>query len=403
MAFKGFKTAHYPVYTVITPQLGYSFEVRPLNIAELTTLRESILTRNKFHSVFNDILWKALVKKPDNIKTKTDFLNSLTLKDRDSLVYGLYYMTYGNEKVYNVECGACNAEQKIKINLNNIFNMKAYPGNVTVKDSYKIAKAHNPNLKEDKMIERAITTEEYLKSRLEELPKPPEGMPENMAREDEEFREYYETLDEFNKLDKSVFKINEDSLENNDDEIEQGTESEENNIEENIENNSESTDDLEEEYDETDSYIRFNFSEDDTEDFTPIDHKCFRVPLPASKGIVVYLKEACLAEEESISKNLGFTTKEQLDFAYDTLAISKIEEYDENNNLLQVIEDRIDIASAYGLLKPGDRKAIVEAYRKEFGQYEIQLKANWVCKTCRNKNILNLDIVRQFFHTTATT
>ena len=88
--FKGFNLK-YPEYEVITPQTKLSFTVRSLNVQEEERLKGSILTPQKITEHLNKCLYESLVTKPEVIKDFKTFLENVTLKDRDALLYGLYH------------------------------------------------------------------------------------------------------------------------------------------------------------------------------------------------------------------------------------------------------------------------------------------------------------------------
>lgn len=373
--FKGFKNIRYPVYTVVTPQSGDTYSLRTLNVSEVMTLRESLTSGNKMAEILNDILWKAVEFKPEHISSKTEFLKNLTMKDRDALIYGLYHSTFGDEKTYNVVCGECSNTQKIKVSLNKIFFSNNYPASKAIVDSYRVALAENPIMEKDpdieKVLEGSVISTELEKSKaLNEVPNPPDGMPEEIARTEEEYKEYFTILDKMKENGLSPSNVDNEKTEKIV------------TVKVNTSNVDEQT----------------TISEKDTTDFTPIGNKVIRLELPLSKGLVVYIKEPVLIDEQSVNENLAFTSSNQLNLAYDTLSIKKIEEYEEGNPIpVQIVDDRIDIVEAYQLLPILDRNEIVNTYTKEFGQYEVGLKANWVCRSCNENNQLNLDILQQFF------
>ena len=112
--FKGFDIK-YPEYSVITPQTLKEFTIRSLTVSEEETLKASLLTPSTLAEHLNKIIYSCIVKKPDNIKTFNDFLNNLTIKDRDALMYGLYHVTYKDIHNYDVTCESCDNINSVKI------------------------------------------------------------------------------------------------------------------------------------------------------------------------------------------------------------------------------------------------------------------------------------------------
>jgi hypothetical protein len=126
MAFKGFNV-QYPEYEVLTPQTKLSFTVRSLNVSEEEKLKGSLVTPVKIADHLNKCLFDALIKKPKEIEDYDTFLKSVTLKDRDALLYGLYHITYEDIRNYQVTCTQCAKEYPITIKASETFNFNAYP------------------------------------------------------------------------------------------------------------------------------------------------------------------------------------------------------------------------------------------------------------------------------------
>jgi len=112
--FKGFDIK-YPEYSVITPHTLKEFTIRSLTVQEEETLKASMLTPSKLAEHLNKVIFTCIVKKPDSIKTFDDFLNNLTIKDRDALMYGLYHVTYKDIHNYDVTCTSCDTTNSVKV------------------------------------------------------------------------------------------------------------------------------------------------------------------------------------------------------------------------------------------------------------------------------------------------
>lgn len=125
--FRGFNQS-LPVYDVITPQTKMEFSVRTLTVADEEQLKASVLIPNKITEHLNECLYNVLVKKPEEIATYDDFLNKLTILDRDALLYGLYHITYEEERVYAVSCSSCNNKQNVTIEASKTFSINQFPG-----------------------------------------------------------------------------------------------------------------------------------------------------------------------------------------------------------------------------------------------------------------------------------
>lgn len=127
MTFTGFQV-QYPEYEVITPQTKLSFTLRSLSVSEEERLKGSLVTPMKVAEHLNTCIYQSIVKKPDNIIDLQSFLKSITLKDRDALLYGLYHITYEEIRNYQVKCKSCSTEYPVTVQASSTFNFNMYPG-----------------------------------------------------------------------------------------------------------------------------------------------------------------------------------------------------------------------------------------------------------------------------------
>ena len=112
MPFKGFNLK-YPEYEVITPHTHLSFSLRSLSVSEEERLKGSLLTPTKITEHLNKCLYESIVQKPESITDYKTFLKSLSLKDRDALLYGLYHITYEEIRNYDIRCTNCKKEYPV--------------------------------------------------------------------------------------------------------------------------------------------------------------------------------------------------------------------------------------------------------------------------------------------------
>lgn len=126
MPFMGFNVP-YPEYEVITPQTHLSFTTRTLNVQDEERMKGSLLTPTKVAEQLNKCIYEALVNKPESIKEFKDFLKLITLKDRDTLLYGLYHITYGDIRNYDIKCKNCKKDFSVTIAASDTFNFNPYP------------------------------------------------------------------------------------------------------------------------------------------------------------------------------------------------------------------------------------------------------------------------------------
>lgn len=127
MTFTGFKV-QYPEYEVITPQTKKSFTLRSLNVSEEENLKGSLVTPNKVSDHLNSCIFQSIVKRPEGVTDLNSFLKSVTLKDRDALLYGLYHITYEEIRNYQVKCSECSSDYAVTVQASSTFNFNPYPG-----------------------------------------------------------------------------------------------------------------------------------------------------------------------------------------------------------------------------------------------------------------------------------
>jgi hypothetical protein len=135
MTFTGFNVK-YPEYEVVTPQTKKSFTVRSLNVSEEERLKGSLVTPSKITEHLNNCIFQAVLKKPEGISDLNSFMKQITLKDRDSLLYGLYHITYEDIRNYKLKCKSCSVEYDVTVKASNTFNFNPYPGENILKDRF---------------------------------------------------------------------------------------------------------------------------------------------------------------------------------------------------------------------------------------------------------------------------
>jgi len=255
--FTGFNL-QYPEYEVITPHTHLSFTVRTLNVQDEERLKGSLMTPAKVTEHLNKCLYETLVKKPDSIKEFKDFLKLLTLKDRDTLLYGLYHITYEDIRNYDVKCRNCKKDFAVTVSASDTFNFNPYP--------------------EDNILTKRI-----------------------------------------------------------------------------------------------------------------------KIDLPKSKGVSVYIKQPTLEDETESIKRMAQRPGITMDIITETLIIERFEQDIETSKEPAVFSDRIDIIEAYRKLPAKDKRVIYEKFNEEFGKYGTELKMQVFCQHCGNEDVVNIDLVENFF------
>lgn len=257
--FTNFERAKYPEYEVILPQTHYSFTVRTLTVTEEERMKGSLVTPLKIADHLNKCIWNNIVSKPETIQDYKTFLASITVKDREALLYGLYHISHGDIRNYSVTCpyNDCNGHKyDVTIPISSTFNFNAYP------------------------------------------------------------------------------------------------------------------------------------SED-------ILSKKIKLELPIFKGVYAFIKQPTLEEEIKFLKD--YSDGQNNSLIISTMIIDRFEEESLKSKDFKVYNDRQDIMDAYKTLPSIDKRAINSSYIENFGKYGIDLKMRVTCPKCSNSEVINIDLVEQFF------
>jgi hypothetical protein len=124
--------------------------------------------------------------------------------------------------------------------------------------------------------------------------------------------------------------------------------------------------------------------------------KRVKVDLPLSKGVSVYIKQPSLNDEVFSLKNYATLAGTNMDIITQTLIIDKFEQATGKTDAL-IYDQRSDIIDAYRTLPSKDRKEINSKYTENFGKYGIDLKMRTFCPACTHDEIVNIDLVENFF------
>lgn len=371
-AFTGFKTWKAPSFTVTCPQSGYQYEVRSLNVGEITRIKESLITNNRLTELMLDITWDAIQKDtlPEHIKTKEDFEACTTTNDRTAIIYGIYYITFGSSKEYELTCGFCGHKAVTNIDYSDFFRILPYPKSSNIIESYKVSKVDSTEneLEEMEEIIEENTINDVLKKFVGK--RPPIGQPEGMARTEAGYEQFFAFFDDEAT---AALKLSYDEVLNR-----------LKTIQTKIENVASKKEEL---------------SNTEITNLEDILNKRIEVKLNET-GIITILKAPTIKNERILHNKLILNDQKQLSIATDTLFIDKFVEYEEGKQVpVQIVSDPIDILAAYYSLPKEDREQLIELYEKEFGQYGMELLIKWDCLGCSERNELEVDIIDKFFRT----
>jgi len=160
-----------PTYEVITPQTKQSFLLKSLTIADEEKMKASLVNEKKILNHLNKCIYDAIAEKNKKY-TLDEFLSTVTLKDREALLYGLYHITYEEIRNYTITCGNCGANQDVTVNASDTFSMELYDGKENeilkkrVTEDLKILKTvkvviKQPTLKDENEAMKRFTFQNY--------------------------------------------------------------------------------------------------------------------------------------------------------------------------------------------------------------------------------------------------
>jgi hypothetical protein len=117
---------NYPTYEVILPQSGTSVMIRSLQVSDEEKLKLSLASRSKFNQIISEVCWSCMVKPEETYKDFNTFMKTLTLKDREALLFGVYHSSYGSDIEIDTGCTACGTKYSTTVDLPSIFSAEPY-------------------------------------------------------------------------------------------------------------------------------------------------------------------------------------------------------------------------------------------------------------------------------------
>jgi hypothetical protein len=119
--------------------------------------------------------------------------------------------------------------------------------------------------------------------------------------------------------------------------------------------------------------------------------------LPVTKTVFVTLKQPTLWDEVLALRTTNVEAPGSLDVLTETLIIEKFYQTKPEGGDSVVYSAREDIIDAYRSLAARDKRHLYSEYRKKFGQYGIELKMVSGCQHCQAEELINIDLVGNFF------
>ncbi len=121
------------------------------------------------------------------------------------------------------------------------------------------------------------------------------------------------------------------------------------------------------------------------------------IELPTLEGVIATIKQPTIYDEITAINSLSSTPGFKIENISETLIIDNITQNVEGKADSNVWDDRGDIIDAYKALPARDRRVIHDKWTKEFGEFGISLKMRSYCSHCGEEEVVDIDLVDQFF------
>jgi len=121
------------------------------------------------------------------------------------------------------------------------------------------------------------------------------------------------------------------------------------------------------------------------------------VPLKVLSTVQAVVKQPTLDMENEVLKRYAFNPNMSKEMLIESLMISSFLHTPENMTTPEVIDERNDVIFAFLSLPAKDKKLITKAYNDNFGDFKIDLKMQSTCNSCGNTEVINIDLVDNFF------
>jgi len=125
--------------------------------------------------------------------------------------------------------------------------------------------------------------------------------------------------------------------------------------------------------------------------------KVEKVPLKVSKGVTSFIRQPVLIDEVESLRDLSVIPGSNIDVITETLIIDRFEQDIPDQTEPYVVKDRSDIIDAYLTLPAKDKRDIHQEYFEKFGKYGVDLRMKSTCTNCGNEEVMDIDIVTNFF------
>lgn len=121
-----------------------------------------------------------------------------------------------------------------------------------------------------------------------------------------------------------------------------------------------------------------------------------KADLVVAKGVSAIVKQPSLFDEVTSIKQLIGRPGSTIDMINETLIIEKFEQATEGQEPI-TLSDKVDILDAFISLPARDKRLIHKTYMDTFGNYGIELKMKSYCQHCGKEELIDIDLVDNFF------
>jgi len=121
-----FQAFELPKWEVLTPHTLQKISMKSLLVQQEEALKTSAISTTKMLELINKIIFDCMDTHEAPFDTMENFMKSLTLADREALIYGLVVASYGEEQDFNVTCSVCSKTFTEKANLTQNVDIKIY-------------------------------------------------------------------------------------------------------------------------------------------------------------------------------------------------------------------------------------------------------------------------------------
>lgn len=121
-----FQAFELPKWEVLTPHTLQKISMKSLLVQQEEALKTSAISTTKMLELINKIIFDCMDTHEAPFDTMENFMKSLTLADREALIYGLVVASYGEEQDFNVTCSVCSKTFIEKANLTQNVDIKIY-------------------------------------------------------------------------------------------------------------------------------------------------------------------------------------------------------------------------------------------------------------------------------------